>query len=83
MKARRLIESAAYEPETLQVMFQAFDQAWAEIAANFGDDPKDIEQGRMRLAHAILIVAREDSTDAKSLENDALAVMALAYRKPL
>jgi hypothetical protein len=35
----------------------------------------------MRLAHAVLIVAREDSNDADRLKNDALQVMALAYKK--
>ena len=30
MKARRLLEGATYPPETLAVVFKAFDQAWAE-----------------------------------------------------
>jgi hypothetical protein len=32
------------------------------------------------LAQAVLIIAREDSKDAEHLKNDALQVMALAYR---
>jgi hypothetical protein len=42
------------------VRFQAFDQAWAEIAANFGDDAKDTARGREQLAHAVLAAAHED-----------------------
>jgi hypothetical protein len=80
MKARRLIESSSYGPNTLHVIFQAFDQAWAEIADNFRDDARDIEQARMRLAHAILAVAWEDN-DADGLKDAALQVMALSYAK--
>jgi hypothetical protein len=35
--------------------------AWAEIARNFGDDPADIEDARLKLANALLSVASEDS----------------------
>ena len=34
-----------------------------------------------RLAHAVLIVTREDSNNPERLKNDALQVMALAYRE--
>jgi hypothetical protein len=80
MKARRLIESSIYEPETLQTAFKAFDDAWAEIAHHFDGHAED---ARARLAHAVLIVTREDSDDPEQLKNDALQVMALAYRDKL
>ena len=80
MRARRLIENSTYDPETLHLLFQAFDEAWCEIAGHFNNEPKEIEQARLRLAHAVLIVAREDSEDPERLKNDALQVMALAYR---
>jgi hypothetical protein len=80
MKARRLIESSLYEPETLDVIFRGFDDAWSEIADHFGTDPRSIEDARARLAHACLIVSREDSDDAERIKRDALQVMALAYR---
>jgi hypothetical protein len=78
MKARRLIESSIYQPETLQTVFKAFDEAWAEIAHHFNGDAED---ARARLAHAVLIVTREDSADPERLKNDALQVMALAFRE--
>ena len=81
MRARRLIESSTFEPETLHILFQAFDDAWAEIAHHFSGDEKAIERARTRLAHAVLIIAREDSADAERLKKDALQVMALAYRE--
>ena len=77
MKARRLIETSAFQPETLQILFRAFDAAWAEIAHHFPDND---DNARMRLAHAVLAVARENSTDMEQLKKDALQVMALAYR---
>src|SRR5205085_12119197 len=36
MKARELINSASYGPETLKIVFQSFDSAWGSIAHNFG-----------------------------------------------
>jgi hypothetical protein len=81
VKARRLIEASTFEPETLQVVCKAFDEAWAEISHHFAADESEIEQARMRLAHAVLIVAREDSNVPGRVKNDALQVMALAYRE--
>jgi hypothetical protein len=60
--------------------FKAFDDAWAEIAHHFDGHAED---ARARLAHAVLIVTREDSDDPEQLKNDALQVMALAYRDKL
>jgi hypothetical protein len=81
MKARELVEGATYGPETWKAMGEAFDAAWQTIAGNFGHDPSDIEKARLRLAHALLSVAREDSRDVEALKTDALEGMALAYRK--
>ena len=78
MKARRLIENSAFSPETLHIIFKAFDDAWNEIAHHFDGDA---EGARMKLAHALLMVAREDSEDADRLKNGALQMMALAYRE--
>ena len=78
MKARRLIESSAYGPETLEVLYKALDDGWAEIASHFAEE--DHAHARMRLAHALLAVGREDSKDPEQLKNAALQVMALSYR---
>jgi hypothetical protein len=56
------------------------DQAWLEIAGNFGTDPLQIEAARLRLAEAVLSVANEDSRDAGALKRAALQRMALDYR---
>jgi hypothetical protein len=81
MKARRLIDGAAYGPNALKALGQAFDEAWASIAGNFGGDPSDIERARLKLATALLSVASEDSRDVEVLKKAALQVMALGYRR--
>jgi hypothetical protein len=50
MRARELIDHAAFGPDALKVIEQAFDEAWQEIAGNFGDQ-QDIEAARFRLAN--------------------------------
>ena len=80
MKARRLIENATFEPEVLAVIGKAFEEAWREIAHHFDGDARATQLARERLAHACLIVAKDDSKDAARLKREALQVMALAYR---
>jgi len=81
MNAKRLIDGAAFGPEALKAIGEAFDAAWAEIAPNFGEYPADVDAGRMKLAAALLSVASEDSRDAKVLKLAALHRMALDYRR--
>jgi hypothetical protein len=78
MRARQLIDGAAFEPE--RVIGQAFDAAWKEIAPNFGDDQQVIDAARLRLANAVLSIADEDSCDVEVLKRAALRRMALDYR---
>lgn len=79
MRARRLIDGASYGPEALQAIGNAFEEAWATIADNFGSDPKVIEAARLTLANALLSIAHEDSRDVGVLKRAALERMALDY----
>jgi hypothetical protein len=81
MNARQLIDGAWYGPEALMAIGQAFDQAWHQIAPYFGDDPIDVEKARIRLAHALLTVADNDSRDVSVLKKAGLQRMALDYKK--
>jgi hypothetical protein len=75
MRARRIIEGAAYPPETLAAVFQAFDQAWAEIESDFvGDGPR--ENGRLMLASIVLMLARDHVGEADELKRTAIKLMA-------
>ena len=81
MKARERIDGAAFGPEALKAIGQAFDEAWLEIAGNFGDDPQGIETACTKLANAVLFAANEDSRDVEALKRAALQRMALEYRR--
>ena len=78
MEARRLIEDADFNPSTLAVLSDAFDRGWSEIEAHFKGDDAATKHAQLRLAHAVLLVARQDDEDAKQLADEALQVMALA-----
>jgi len=80
MTARELIDGASFGPATLKAMGDAFDQDWRQIAKNFGDNPAQVENARLRLAEAMLSIATEDSTDVAALKAGALQAMALDYR---
>lgn len=80
MKARQLIEGATYGPETLRVIGKAFDDAWSEIAGHFAHQGPQAQSARLKLAHAVLAVARDDSRDSDELKNAALQIMAMNYR---
>ena len=78
MKARKLISDMAVGPEALKVIGQAFDEAWEEIAGNFGSDPQEIEAARLKLANAVLSVAHGELPDPQVLKRAALQRLALA-----
>ena len=80
MCAPRPTHGASFGPDALRAICQAFDAAWAEIAANFGDDPIEIDDARDQLATAMLSIASEDSRDRDVLKKAALLTLALAYR---
>jgi hypothetical protein len=75
----QFVGGLSYGPEALQVVGQAFDEAWSSIAGTIGDDPVEVEAMRIRLANALLSVASEDSRDATVLKNAALQALALKY----
>jgi len=81
MKASKLIDGASFGPDVLKAIGQAFDEAWEEIASNFGSDLKDMETARVKLANAVLSIADEDTRNVEVLKRAALQRMALDYRR--
>jgi len=76
VKARRLIGSAAYGPDVLNVLFEAFDNTWARIAPSCGTDPQAIEANRIRLANIILALARDRTKpDPNEMRDSALRII--------
>jgi hypothetical protein len=73
MQARDLMNKASLGPKALRVIYQAFDEAWAEIVIDYSAD--QAESARTRLASTLLQVASDDSDDAKVLKKMALQMM--------
>jgi hypothetical protein len=76
MKARELIRNSSYSPDELKVMFEAFDGAWDYLAPTVGTNPLAIEAARLKLANAILSLAKDQRSDSEGLEAAALRIMA-------
>jgi hypothetical protein len=76
METPRLIDGASCGPDTLKAVCEAFDQAWAEIAGNFGST--QVESARTRLAEVMLSIATEGTPMWPKA--GALQTMALDYR---
>jgi hypothetical protein len=74
MKARGMIEASAYGPDVLRVLGQAFDEAWAEIAHRFGSENAQ-QSARLRLAHCVLAVAKDDEASVEEIKRAALLIM--------
>ena len=80
MQARGLIEeNTSFGPDTIKAMGQALDEAWAEIAGNFGGDSAVIEGTRMKLANAILAAAGNGTKGVAALKRAAMENMRQNY----
>lgn len=80
MEARQLFSNGSYGPDQLKVLFEAFDDAWDSIAANY-DSPLAIEAARLKLANIILSIPENGSNDPEQIKSIALRVMALSGRR--
>ena len=79
MSADQPIGGSAFDPPTLLLLGTAFDRAWSEIERHFDDT--DTHLARLRLADAVMIIAADyEERDVETLKNEALQVLAIAYR---
>lgn len=76
----RWMGGAVFGPKAVEAMGQAFDQAWVEIAGDFGASLVEVEAARLMLAEAVLSVAAEGSTDVAALKYAALRWIRMDYR---
>jgi hypothetical protein len=72
MKARRLIAGASFGPDALNVLYRAYDEAWAVIAPRYATDTSATETARLRLANIMLGLMREETRDVTQLRDEAL-----------
>ena len=75
-KARQLISGATYDPATLKMLDQAFDDAWSDIAGNY-QSILAIQAARLKLANVVLSVAAEGERDPKTLKDRAVRIMSV------
>ena len=73
---KKLIGSGSYDPDTLKILYEAFDNAWEQIAPNVGDRPEAIEAAQMKLANIVMALATDGmARDAETLTQAALDLM--------
>lgn len=77
MRARRIIDGAAFGPEVLKVVREAFDQAWLSIADKFAAN--EHETAREVLALAMMSATRDDSRDVAVLREVGIRAMQRKY----
>ena len=80
MEARQRISNASYSPEALKVLGQAFDEAWEDIAGNFGGNALAVQAARLKLANIMLDLGATSSDDPERIKNAALKIMARDLR---
>jgi hypothetical protein len=71
MKARQLIGGSAFPPDELKVIFEAFDDAWAEVAACWAERAATL-LGLMRRSSLRASSPRRRSTSTCVLRRRAL-----------
>ena len=76
MEALHLINTSSYDPATIKLLGQAFDEVWLIIGDQFS--PDNMPAARVRLAHTILGAGR-DGHDLERLK--ALAIQAMSHKE--
>jgi hypothetical protein len=79
MILRQQVSEASYEPDALQILGQAYDEAWDYIASNF-DSPQAIETAREKLARIMLDFPHGEIRDVEYLKLSSLQIMSLFYK---
>jgi hypothetical protein len=74
-KAHRLIANAAFNPDEVRALRRLFDDVWASLAREIGDDPHQVEAARMRLATIVIDLAKLRSLDDLELTHTAARLM--------
>jgi hypothetical protein len=68
MKARQLIDGAAFGPDALKALGRTFDEAWVSISASVGTDPLVVDGARQKLANILLSIADNRSRGRNSAQ---------------
>jgi hypothetical protein len=74
MRAHQLIGEAAPSPDVLGVLFDAFDDAWAELGPNVSGDHAVVDAARVCLAEIVLALAEVGPIDRDKIKSAAVEV---------
>ena len=77
MRAKRILEGAAYGPEVLKIAHQAFDEAWVSVFHIFTQ--AEHESVREELAQAVIALLRDDSSDVERIRDEAVRSLRRKY----
>ena len=77
MRAQKIIEGAAFGPDVLKVLSEAFDEAWAAVEGKF--QPHEHEVAREVLAIYMTTIMRNDSHDIAMLREAGVRSIQSAY----
>jgi hypothetical protein len=80
MDARQLIGGAAFAPSDLKVIFEAFDDAWNEVAADVSARASAVEAGRVSLATIVLRLAAIGPIERAVLKSAAVDAFRRKHR---
>jgi hypothetical protein len=72
MKPRQLIGGAAFPPDVLKVIYQAFDDAWADVAPDVSGRASAVESARLSLATIVLNLAAVGAIERAALKSAAV-----------
>jgi hypothetical protein len=72
VKVRHMIGGAAFAPDVLKVIFQAFDDAWAEVAPIISGRASAVEAARLSLATIVLSLANRSPVERTALKTAAV-----------
>ena len=71
-----MFTAASFDPDTLDAMTRAFNEAWVDIQAMAGPRPLDAEAARSVLARRILAAAAHGERDPRRLKLIAMGLIA-------
>ena len=71
-----MFPAASYDPDTLDALTRAFDEAWEDIQAMVGPRPLDAEAVRSVLARRILAAVADGERDPRRLKLIAMGIIA-------
>ncbi len=79
MRARQMIGGAAFPPDELRIIFEAFEDAWSELVSEVPADPEATDSARVILATIILDIATVGPVDRLALKSAAMDAFRLKH----